>query len=493
MMFPDADAEAVVSGGKGKGKRTKTLSFDDCVCPVCLEMFLEPVTLPCTHTFCKVCFLESVDKSTLCCPLCRKRVSTWARQNNKNKTLVNEQLWRQIQISFPQHCQRRLCGQDAITEDEVGVFFPRVSQPGELRQEYQEQVTKLTEEKRELDEEEQRASEEYIQRLLAEEEQLLKEERRRREEDERLAKVLSKELNAASVSQDNQHPDIPPTRKKVNIGQIEKYLYRLPSKSNKENILLSQDKRLPELDFYGPPSADQSEVVCVSPLSAFSLAEGEGRDRSLASGGGGLPQVDFYGPPSADQSEVAFVSPLSPFSLAEGEGRDRSLASGDEGPSSVKRKSSELEQEPEETYIKRGRGHWLPLSSSSSSYYSSSPETGTTVLRGLVELEAELQSRRRQEEEDRQMALLLQQELNKEERQRHTDRRKGSADAYPLRRKSLAHRAARTKKTSPPATASSFAESSLDSSSPSSSSSSSSSSRGSKQTTLTDLYPNLGI
>nr|XP_057935606.1 E3 ubiquitin-protein ligase rnf168 [Doryrhamphus excisus] len=460
MMLPDADTEVAVSDGKGKGKgkRSKTLSLDDCVCPVCLEIFLEPVTLPCTHTFCKECFLESVDKSSLCCPMCRKRVSTWARKNNKNKTLVNEKLWSQIQINFPQHCQRRLSGQDAVSEDDVGVFFPRVSQPGELRQEYQEQITKLTEEKRELDEEERRASEEYIQRLLAEEELLLTEERRRQEEDERLAVVLSKELNAASVSQDDQHPaNVTVARKKVNAGHIERFLCRLPSKSspshcssNKENILLSQDEHLPQLDFYGSLTADHSEADCGSPLS------------------------------------VVFP--------AEEERRNKSHASGDEGPSSAKRKSSQLEAEAEEAITKRGLSHYCSppsstySSSSCSSCSSISLERGATALRGVIELEAELQSRRRQEEEDRQMALLLQQELNEEERQQRTDRRKGSADAYLLRHESSSRkrgRAIKAPKTSPRATCTSSASPSL------ASSSSSIPSRGSKQTSLTDMFPSL--
>uniref|UniRef100_A0A8D3CEB0 RING-type E3 ubiquitin transferase n=1 Tax=Scophthalmus maximus TaxID=52904 RepID=A0A8D3CEB0_SCOMX len=94
------------------------LSLDDCRCSVCLEIFIEPVTLPCSHTFCKACFLETVDKATLCCPMCRKRVSTWARVNSRNKTLVDEQLWRRIQTRFPRQCERRLAGQE--DEDDPG-------------------------------------------------------------------------------------------------------------------------------------------------------------------------------------------------------------------------------------------------------------------------------------------------------------------------------------------------------------------------------------
>lgn len=70
--------------------------------------------------FVQGCFLESVDKATLCCPLCRRRVSTWARLNGRNNTLVNQQLWTQIQTAFPLQCQRRLSGQDAVAEDDPG-------------------------------------------------------------------------------------------------------------------------------------------------------------------------------------------------------------------------------------------------------------------------------------------------------------------------------------------------------------------------------------
>ncbi|MEQ2213559.1 hypothetical protein XENOCAPTIV_016911 [Xenoophorus captivus] len=102
------------------GRKDSALSQEDCLCPVCLEIFIEPVTLPCTHTFCKSCFLESVDKATLCCPMCRKRVSTWVRHNSKKNTLVDQELWDRIQTTFPLQCQRRLSGQDVEDDNHAG-------------------------------------------------------------------------------------------------------------------------------------------------------------------------------------------------------------------------------------------------------------------------------------------------------------------------------------------------------------------------------------
>uniref|UniRef100_A0A8C5D9Y3 RING-type E3 ubiquitin transferase n=1 Tax=Gouania willdenowi TaxID=441366 RepID=A0A8C5D9Y3_GOUWI len=89
-----------------------SLTREDCVCPVCLEIFVEPVTLPCTHTYCKECFLQAVDKASLCCPLCRIRISSWTRLHSRTQTLVNHKLWTEIQNVFPQQCERRLSGQD---------------------------------------------------------------------------------------------------------------------------------------------------------------------------------------------------------------------------------------------------------------------------------------------------------------------------------------------------------------------------------------------
>lgn len=420
---------------KGRGRSGgQPLSREDCLCPVCLEIYMEPVTLPCTHTFCKVCFLESVDKATLCCPMCRRRVSTWARQNSRNKTLVNERLWRQIQTAFPLQCQRRISGQDGDTDDaaEVMVSFHKVSEPGELKQEFEDQITKLTEEKRVQDEEQRRVSEEYIQKLLAEEEEAQQEERRRREEDERLARLISQQLNSVPVSQENLHPAVTAAKKKekINTGQIDKYLCPVQGKSsdssptssfmaNKENILLSQVKLSSERP---------------------------------------LPILDYYGPQTQHYDRQTGQSEPSPLPLPSEEAR---------GDGTLKRKTED------EGGAARKRG--CPSSTAPSA------AVDGDALNGFAMLEAELQKRRLQEDEDRRLALILQKELDQEERQQATDRRKGSADAYQLRQ------TRNTPKTTPTA-ARKTARTSTFTPSSSVQRKTSSSSSGSRQTTLTDMF-----
>ncbi|XP_034096479.1 E3 ubiquitin-protein ligase rnf168-like [Gymnodraco acuticeps] len=83
----------------------------------------------------------------------------------------------------------------------------------------------------------------------------------------------------------------------------------------------------------------------------------------------------------------------------------------DAGPSSSKRKISERSEDEDLTAPKRG----CP-----------SPFSPTVDLTGW-------ESRQQQEEDDRRLALVLQKELDQEERQRASDRRKGSAEPYLLR------------------------------------------------------------
>ncbi|XP_065495918.1 E3 ubiquitin-protein ligase RNF168 isoform X1 [Caloenas nicobarica] len=217
------------------------LSLSDCLCQICMEIFVEPVTLPCSHTLCNSCFQLTVEKASLCCPFCRRRVSSWARYNARRNTLVNWELWEKIQKNYPKECEQRINGQDL--EEEICVPRPQhqLSKPGELRQEYEAEISKVEAERRAHEQEENKASEEYIQQLLAEEEEeehKLAEERRREMEkqlkqDEELAWQLSNSLNDDSKGHRLSSPSPSQTspaslckmkNKSSNSGDIQKYL-----------------------------------------------------------------------------------------------------------------------------------------------------------------------------------------------------------------------------------------------------------------------------
>ncbi|KAM4772181.1 E3 ubiquitin-protein ligase RNF168 [Rhinophrynus dorsalis] len=196
------------------------LPLSECLCPICMEILLEPVTLPCDHTLCNPCFQMTVEKACICCPFCRKRVSTWARRCARTQTLINKELWERIQSQYPEECRRRASGQDIedIAEGMEIYPAPHICKPGEIRQEYEAEISKIEAERLAKEEAERKASEEYIQKLLAEEE----EEQQRRAEalqrnmeeqlrrDEELARILSSDLNESSSSSAPVSPVVSP-------------------------------------------------------------------------------------------------------------------------------------------------------------------------------------------------------------------------------------------------------------------------------------------
>ncbi|XP_041037839.1 E3 ubiquitin-protein ligase rnf168-like isoform X1 [Carcharodon carcharias] len=177
------------------------LGLAECLCPVCQELLAEPVTPPCGHSLCLGCFQQTVEISNLNCPLCRRRLSNWARTKARLGSLVNKELQEQIRQQFPQ------LRSEEPSDGEVDRLHsrPQLSKPGEVRQEYEEQISKLKAERHAREEEELRASENLIQKILAEEkEQLIYKEQQRKEvdeqlkRDEKLAKMLSEEANSVS-------------------------------------------------------------------------------------------------------------------------------------------------------------------------------------------------------------------------------------------------------------------------------------------------------
>ncbi|XP_067102660.1 E3 ubiquitin-protein ligase rnf168 [Osmerus mordax] len=412
-MPPVSEMEVSASHGGSTG----SLSRADCLCPVCLEIFLEPVTLPCGHTFCKPCFLETVDKANMCCPLCRKRVSTWARHNGRNKTLVNSELWLRVQAAFPAQCQRRLRGLE-VDEEEISFFRPQVCLPGEVRQEYEDQISKLAEEKRALEEAERRASEEYIQRLLAEEEgrraeESRSQEQRQLEDDERLAWTLSEELNQSPISESQSNTRLnktPLSKRKphTNAGDIEKFLSPLPRPlsdpessssltANKENVSCPDRKSsTPRTDL----CQEHPSMQCIATTSA----EGSTHPSTGHTPHTNSSHIHPSTGPSHTSSEPVSVS---------------------------KRKSSELGprgEEVVEAFSKRPCPARSPPGGGEPPW---APEEAT-LLQELAQREEVLF---RQHEEDRRLAQALQKELDRETALQAVDRRKGSSDQYLLRQK----------------------------------------------------------
>ncbi|XP_056329390.1 E3 ubiquitin-protein ligase RNF169 [Danio aesculapii] len=135
----------------GPGQRSKSrpgalstpLSLEEARCPVCSEILLEPVTMPCGHSVCLHCFQRTVKLISLCCPLCRLRVSSWARKQSREKSLVNAELWELVRLSHPERCRRRMEQRDGeIPDGEIFRAPDPVHKAGEMRQEYEKQKMK---------------------------------------------------------------------------------------------------------------------------------------------------------------------------------------------------------------------------------------------------------------------------------------------------------------------------------------------------------------
>ncbi|XP_033118262.1 uncharacterized protein LOC117117894 [Anneissia japonica] len=170
------------------------IRLSDCICPICMSILLEPVTMPCAHELCRPCFRDTVEQVNFTCPLCRLRISNWARKQTRVNKLINWTRWKEIQTAFPDLCRKRLEG-----EDDTDVLQPvnpiRICQPGEVRKEYEQQMRALQKQR----EEEEKIEKDKSQRVIKEiqEEELQQYEERRQEEerlmalDEQLARKLA--------------------------------------------------------------------------------------------------------------------------------------------------------------------------------------------------------------------------------------------------------------------------------------------------------------
>ncbi|XP_055635843.1 E3 ubiquitin-protein ligase RNF168-like [Toxorhynchites rutilus septentrionalis] len=172
-------AAGAAASARGVGHGSSQLNFenlqlDDILCTVCQSVLVEPVFLPCQHRFCRNCLSGTIEKNNLNCPCCRKRFGTWYRNASRVNKLVHEQLWSAIQNQFRDYLEEdgtRCNGNGSA----ASCFVPQagtvihLSEPGEIRKEYESELQRYRKELIEEKKKELAASEKYIINLYKQE------------------------------------------------------------------------------------------------------------------------------------------------------------------------------------------------------------------------------------------------------------------------------------------------------------------------------------
>lgn len=107
-----AKSKKRLSKVENKLLKLKNLQLCDVICPICQSILVQPVTLPCYHSFCLSCFNGSIENNALCCPLCRLRIGSWLRTSTKQRGILNVELWNHIQTNFSHEVEVRSKGED---------------------------------------------------------------------------------------------------------------------------------------------------------------------------------------------------------------------------------------------------------------------------------------------------------------------------------------------------------------------------------------------
>lgn len=158
------------------------------LCPICYELIEQPVTLPCSHELCLKCFQDSVSTANFNCPLCRRRISAWARK--QTKTPINEMRKKELDEMYRQFGSPDDLKLAVSLQQEECQRCVYSDSSGAISLEYEEVKSELLADKIRLE----KLGEEEAVRLEREEKDAHKELSHQLESDEVLAKSLTEQL-----------------------------------------------------------------------------------------------------------------------------------------------------------------------------------------------------------------------------------------------------------------------------------------------------------
>jgi hypothetical protein len=409
-----------------------------------MEFLIEPITLPCNHTVCKSCFKALLRKTNLSCPFCRSLISSWARHHIHINSLINKELWGRLQTQYPEECRHRLPGEELSTfvfNDDPPIRV--LSNPGELRKEYEEEMIRMEAERQAIKESQNRATEEYIRQLLAqelEEEIILEEKRRLEEQQPRKEEEAQKGCTSDPVRS--------PRKKKCkqkHCDNVPKFSLSQPQLESALQYETVQYGKKTLLSVRGQETKTELSMPAATTLSTGpenpKLSTLSSRDSIFYSYGAKISSEDETSKPScsSDNSYVPFKS-IKPEATTHSSAQVENISNESgiiEGIGNCTTKEKGKMPLPSSSKHTSKRKHQESASeaAASTSYktpsksYLDDKETQNPIARKLIDLEQLYYKKHLQEKQDRLFALELQRTFDEETWER---RAKKSLLNYPF-------------------------------------------------------------
>nr|XP_051683659.1 E3 ubiquitin-protein ligase RNF168 [Oryctolagus cuniculus] len=396
-------------------------------------------------------------------------MSSWARRHAAKNSLVNLELWQLIQKRYPMECRLRESGQELaeIINDRHPVHL---SEPGELRREYEEEKSKMEAQCQFTQEEENKANEDYVQRQLAEEEKQRRQAGRKQNQPKQRPKREAPRTkpngnttstcgtsSTTSPPQSAEPEPVPTTSprkckgKKRNIGdtqaclsptsqsgstsqaasvqEIKNPTWKKSDRSNENNPAWQDtdfEKDMPtrppritdEIAEQAATSSAGPSLLWNHPYHTRICVEGRITMRPNNPGRDGLQtKVPSLGEPAASVSRITHIT-------------GNNTVKKENKESSCTARKAVAKRKNQEPPFKDVKDSCFSAKRRQLSSSSSSAQDEAEYLEGLITTECLLAQRHKQEEQDWLLASKLQEEENR--RAMKPNRQKGSLDEYQL-------------------------------------------------------------